>query len=159
MVSSVAPGMPGRYPARAGGPWLCSTLVLSLFQAVVVPSGLTTRVQPRRVNHDLMVERAQEHAVLMGTWQATANAVQGCEPFVKRRGLPADARASSSLAGDAFCRTGRIWRVQLVPVIPGNARDVIPGVRSGLQRRPPIVRHAGLPARKPWFAAVWVVVA
>ena len=38
----------GRYPARAGGPWLWSTLVLSLFQAVVVPSGLTTRVQPHR---------------------------------------------------------------------------------------------------------------
>ena len=36
------------YPARAGGPWLCSTLVLSLFQAVVVPSGLSTRVQPHR---------------------------------------------------------------------------------------------------------------
>ena len=38
----------GRYPARAGGPWLCSTLVLFLFHAVVVPSGLTTRVQPQR---------------------------------------------------------------------------------------------------------------
>ena len=38
----------GGYPARAGGPWLCRTLVLSLFHAVVVPSGLTTRVQPHR---------------------------------------------------------------------------------------------------------------
>ena len=36
------------YPARAGGPWLCRTLVLSLFHAVVVPSGLTARVQPSR---------------------------------------------------------------------------------------------------------------
>src|SRR5689334_11542466 len=35
-----------RYPARAGGPWLRRTLVLSLFQAVVVPSGLRIRVQP-----------------------------------------------------------------------------------------------------------------
>jgi hypothetical protein len=39
---------PGCYPARAGGPWLCRTLVLVLFHAVVVPSGLTTRVQPQR---------------------------------------------------------------------------------------------------------------
>ncbi len=29
----------GCYPARAGGPWLCSTLVRSGFHAVVVPSG------------------------------------------------------------------------------------------------------------------------
>ena len=43
-----AAACPGPYPARAGGPWLCSTLVLSLFHAVVVPSGLTTRVQPQR---------------------------------------------------------------------------------------------------------------
>src|SRR6185369_13809196 len=42
------PGVPGRYPARAGGPWLCRTLVLFLFHAVVVPSGLTARVQPQR---------------------------------------------------------------------------------------------------------------
>jgi hypothetical protein len=44
----VRSGAGGCYPARAGGPWLWSTLVLSLFHAVVVPSGLTTRVQPRR---------------------------------------------------------------------------------------------------------------
>ena len=37
-----------RYPARAGGPWLCKVLVLSLFRAVVVPSGLSTRVHPHR---------------------------------------------------------------------------------------------------------------
>src|SRR5690348_18066528 len=43
-----AAGGPGRYPARAGGLWLCRTRVLSLFHAVVVPSGLTTRVQPQR---------------------------------------------------------------------------------------------------------------
>ena len=36
------------YPARAGGPWLCRTLVRSGFQAVVVPSGFRTRVQPHR---------------------------------------------------------------------------------------------------------------
>ena len=36
------------YPGRAGGPWLCSTFVRSLFHAVVVPSGLRTRVQPWR---------------------------------------------------------------------------------------------------------------
>src|SRR5439155_12039583 len=42
------PAVPGPYPARAGGPWLWSTLVLSLFHAVVVPSGFTTRVQPQR---------------------------------------------------------------------------------------------------------------
>ena len=35
-------------PGGPGGPWLCSTLVLSLFQAVVVPSGFRTRVQPHR---------------------------------------------------------------------------------------------------------------
>ena len=38
----------GRYPAGAGGPWLCRTLVLSGFQAVVVPSGFRTSVQPHR---------------------------------------------------------------------------------------------------------------
>jgi len=36
------------YPARAGGPWLWRILVLSLFQAVVVPSGLRMTVQPLR---------------------------------------------------------------------------------------------------------------
>jgi len=36
------------YPGLMGGPWLCRTLVLSLFHAVVVPSGLSTRVQPHR---------------------------------------------------------------------------------------------------------------
>jgi catechol 2,3-dioxygenase-like lactoylglutathione lyase family enzyme len=41
-------GDAGRYPVRAGGSWLCRTLLLSLFQAVVVPSGFRTRVQPRR---------------------------------------------------------------------------------------------------------------
>src|SRR6185437_16885579 len=47
-IQEVSPGMPGPYPARAGGPWLCRTLVLFLFHALVVPSGLTTRVQPCR---------------------------------------------------------------------------------------------------------------
>src|SRR5690242_16917589 len=37
-----------RYPVRAGGPWLRRTLVLSLFQAAVVPSGLRMRIQPWR---------------------------------------------------------------------------------------------------------------
>ena len=36
------------YPARAGGLWLRRTLDRSRFQAVVVPSGLRTRVQPLR---------------------------------------------------------------------------------------------------------------
>ena len=36
------------HPGRTGGPWLCSTFVLSLFHAVVVPSGFRTRVQPCR---------------------------------------------------------------------------------------------------------------
>jgi hypothetical protein len=46
--SGARPGCPGSHPGRAGGPWLCSTLVRSLFQAVVVPSGFSTRVQPCR---------------------------------------------------------------------------------------------------------------
>src|SRR6266516_2087608 len=45
-LPETGPGPPN--PARAGGPWLWSTLVLSLFHAVVVPSGLSTRVQPQR---------------------------------------------------------------------------------------------------------------
>jgi hypothetical protein len=98
---------------------------LFLFHALVVPSGLTTRVQPQPVNDDLVVEGAQEHAVLMGVWQVTADAVQGCEPLVKTAGLPAGFMPASSLAGDAFVETGGIWRVQLVPVIPGDARDLI----------------------------------
>ncbi len=44
----MAPGEPGPYPARAGRPWLCRTFVLFLFHVVVVPSGLTARVQPHR---------------------------------------------------------------------------------------------------------------
>jgi hypothetical protein len=44
----VDPGHPGRYPGRAGGLWLWRTLVLSLFHAVVVPSGFRTNVQPHR---------------------------------------------------------------------------------------------------------------
>ncbi len=39
---------PARYPARAGGLWLRSTLDLSRFHAIVVPSGYRTRVQPIR---------------------------------------------------------------------------------------------------------------
>jgi len=39
---------PGCHPGRTGGPWLCSTFVLSGFHAVVVPSGFRTRVQPHR---------------------------------------------------------------------------------------------------------------
>ncbi len=39
---------PGSYPGRTGGPWLCRTLVLFLFHALVVPSGFTTRTQPQR---------------------------------------------------------------------------------------------------------------
>ena len=49
--SSGSHGTPGArvgYPVRAGGLWLCRIRVLSLFHAVVVPSGLTTRVQPQR---------------------------------------------------------------------------------------------------------------
>ena len=42
------PSPGGSYPARAGGLWLCRTLVRSGFQAVVVPSGLSTSVQPHR---------------------------------------------------------------------------------------------------------------
>ena len=38
----------GYHPGRTGGPWLCSTFVLSLFHAVVVPSGFSTSVQPLR---------------------------------------------------------------------------------------------------------------
>ena len=41
-------GRAGPYPAWTGGLWLCSTLVLSGFQAVVVPSGFRTKVQPHR---------------------------------------------------------------------------------------------------------------
>ena len=37
---------PGCYPGRTGGPWLCRTFVLSLFHAVVVPSGFRTSVHP-----------------------------------------------------------------------------------------------------------------
>ena len=40
-------GAGGGYPARAGGPWLCRTLVRSLFHAVVVPSPFRARVQPQ----------------------------------------------------------------------------------------------------------------
>jgi DNA-binding transcriptional MerR regulator len=38
--------MPGGHPGRTGGLWLWMILVLSLFQAVVVPSGFRTTVQP-----------------------------------------------------------------------------------------------------------------
>lgn len=47
-AAGVRTAIPGHYPARAGGPWLCSTLVRSLFHADVVPSGFNTRVQPHR---------------------------------------------------------------------------------------------------------------
>jgi hypothetical protein len=39
---------PGYHPGRAGGLWLWRILVLPGFQAVVVPSGFRTRVQPHR---------------------------------------------------------------------------------------------------------------
>ncbi len=43
---SADPG--GVYPGRTGGPWLCRTLILSGFHAVVVPSAFRIRVQPHR---------------------------------------------------------------------------------------------------------------
>ena len=49
---AAGPGEPGCYPGLAGGLrlwlWLWRTLVLSLFHAVVVPSGFRTSVQPHR---------------------------------------------------------------------------------------------------------------
>jgi hypothetical protein len=48
MHYELTPGNPGDHPGRTGGPWLWSTLVLSLFHAVVVPSGFRTRVQSQR---------------------------------------------------------------------------------------------------------------
>ena len=39
--------LPGGHPGLAGGLWLWMTLVLSVFHAVVVPSGFRTTVQPR----------------------------------------------------------------------------------------------------------------
>jgi hypothetical protein len=48
IVAAVIGGTLGGYPGRTGGPWLCRTFVLSLFQAVVVPSGFRTSVQPHR---------------------------------------------------------------------------------------------------------------
>ena len=38
--------LPGGHPGRTGGLWLWMILVLSLFHAVVVPSGFRTTVQP-----------------------------------------------------------------------------------------------------------------
>src|SRR6201999_3268745 len=78
----------GCYPARAGGPWLCRTLVLFLFQALVVPSGLTTRVQPQRWmtiwwwNGQSRTQSVTEVVppwalcVVWWTWQAPAGWVQ-----------------------------------------------------------------------------------
>ena len=54
----------GGYPARAGGPWLCSTLVLFLFHARRRPVRVDDQGPAPAVNHDLVVERAQQHAVL-----------------------------------------------------------------------------------------------
>ena len=48
VLHAVSGGCRRYYPARAGGPWLCSTFVRSGFHAVVVPSGLSTSVQPHR---------------------------------------------------------------------------------------------------------------
>jgi len=51
----------GSYPARAGGPWLCRTFVLSLFHAVVV-----RRVQDQGpappVDRNLVVENTAGHS-------------------------------------------------------------------------------------------------
>jgi hypothetical protein len=82
------------------------------FGLVLVPgAGGAVGVQDQgpapAMDHDLVVEPAKKDAVLMGTWQATADAVQGCEPLVKTAGLPAGSMPASSLAGDAFVETGR----------------------------------------------------
>jgi hypothetical protein len=42
----LVPRVDGGHPGLTGGPWLCRVLVLSLFQAVVVPSGFRTKDQP-----------------------------------------------------------------------------------------------------------------
>jgi hypothetical protein len=47
-LCSGRPSASPRYPGLAGGLWLCRILVLSLFQAVVVPSGCRISVQPQR---------------------------------------------------------------------------------------------------------------
>src|SRR2546423_394311 len=102
----------GLLPGAGGG-----SVAMQDLRLVLVPGGgSAVRVDDQgpapAVDHHLMGERTQEHAVLMGTWQVTADAVQGCEPLVKTAGLPAGFMPASSLAGDAFVETGRIWRVQ-----------------------------------------------
>ena len=80
----------GGYPARAGGPWLCSTLVLCLFHAVVVPSGLTTQRPAPPVDDHTWWWKGQSKSqsftevvppwalcLLWCTWQAPAGWVQG----------------------------------------------------------------------------------
>src|SRR5690348_15202256 len=92
------PGRRGCYPARAGGPWLRRTLVLFLFHAVVVPSGLTTRVQPA-LNDDLVVEGAQEHAALYRGLPAVGLVRRMVHrPGAGRTGVPA--RATSAARGE-----------------------------------------------------------
>src|SRR6185437_1819495 len=86
---SVAPGVPGPYPARAGGPWLCRTLVLFLFHALVVPS-IDDQGPAPPVNHDLMVERTQQDAVRHGRLPAVG-LVRGVVDLAGADGLGAAA--------------------------------------------------------------------
>ena len=119
----VDPRQPGggrAYPARAGGPWLWSTLVLSLFQAVVVPSGFTTRVQPLAVDHDLVVVAAQEDAV-----REAGLAAVGLVPGVVH--LAGARRAGCSRPAHWQCRSRsrtalRMWAgtVSLYPMSSGR---------------------------------------
>ena len=132
--------------ARAGGPWLCSTLVRSLFQAVVVPSGLSTRVQPHRwITTWCLLERLPRRAgVRPGSSLAAvcvvgAAAVQLCaqlDQVLKRRGVdvPGDDRGHSRVTRDRFGG---------VPVQPR------PAIAAALGRLGPAGRPGGADLRGP----------
>ena len=82
------PVLPGCYPGRAGGLWLCRTLVLSGFHAVVVPSGFRTSVQPHRWITTWWWKKQSEHAVF-GAGLAAVGLVLDVVDLAGRGGLAA----------------------------------------------------------------------
>ena len=122
---------PGRHPGRTGGPWLCRTFVLSLFRAVVVPSGFRTRVQPCWWITTWWWKKHSKHAVPGGRLAAVL-LVLDVVHVARRRGLVA-------AAGPPALAVPQGHRV----TDPGRDRLGIPDIQRQARPAQP---HAELPA-------------
>ena len=128
----------GSLPGAGGWSVAVQDLVLFLFHALVVPSGLTTSVQPHPVDHDLVVERAEQDAVATDVFRRRPCAWCGAPRRPRRAGC--SPRPTGSAGPAAAPRSGSP---------PGPSRSSrCPAAGSARPAAPPAAAAAGSwPAR------------